>query len=76
VQTLSLLSNQNASPNPNQRKKKGGKKKKGIGSSRNITYLLTRVFAGFLASSKEAGFVYGGYFASGTERKFDISTMA
>jgi hypothetical protein len=37
---------------------------------------LSRVFAGFLASSKEAGFVYGGYFASGTERKFDISTMA
>jgi hypothetical protein len=33
-------------------------------------------FAGFVASSKEAGFGYGGYFASGTERKFDISTMA
>jgi hypothetical protein len=42
----------------------------------DLSYLLTRVFAGFLASSKEAGFVYGGYFASGTERKFDISTMA
>jgi hypothetical protein len=26
VQTLSLLSNQNASPNPNQRKKRGGKR--------------------------------------------------
>jgi hypothetical protein len=37
---------------------------------------LSRVLAGFLASSKEAGFGYGGYFDSGTERKFDISTMA
>lgn len=37
---------------------------------------LSRVFSDFLVSSKEAGFGYGGYFASGTEMKFDISTMA
>jgi len=37
---------------------RGGEKKKGIGSSRNISYLLTRGFAGFVASSFEGGWLW------------------
>jgi hypothetical protein len=41
------------------KKKRGGEKKKGIGSSRNISYLLTRgFFAGFVASSFEGGWLW------------------